>query len=106
MYTSAGECGLSSPAVVNDVVFCTTSKIAIYAFNVSDGKLLWWDDLGMQTDGYNGGYGYCLGRGDLEGLCGRGRVGLREGWWRFKIYGFSSSAVINRQDDKIYQEIM
>jgi len=61
MYTSAGECGLSSPAVVNDVVFCTTSKIAIYAFDVNDGKLLWWDDLGMQTDGYNGGYGYCLG---------------------------------------------
>ena len=61
MYTSAGECGLSSPAVVNDVVFCTTSKIAIYAFDVRDGKLLWWDDMGMQTDGYNGGYGYCLG---------------------------------------------
>ena len=61
MYTSAGECGLSSPAVVNDVVFCTTSKIAIYAFDVSNGKLIWWDDLGMQTDGYNGGYGYCLG---------------------------------------------
>lgn len=61
MYTSAGECGLSSPAVVNDVVFCTTSKIAIYAFKVSDGTLLWWDDLGMQTDGYNGGYGYSLG---------------------------------------------
>jgi len=61
MYTTAGECGLSSPAVVNDVVFCTTSKIAIYAFDVSDGKLLWSDDLGMQTDGYNGGYGYCLG---------------------------------------------
>ncbi len=61
MYSSAGECGLSSPAVVNDVVFCTTSKISIYAFDVRDGKLLWWDDLGMQTDGYNGGYGYCLG---------------------------------------------
>ena len=23
--------------------------------------LLWSDDLGMQTDGYSGGYGYCLG---------------------------------------------
>jgi hypothetical protein len=61
MYTIAGECGLSSPAVVNDVVFCSTSKVSIYAFAVSDGKLLWWDDLGMQTDGFNGGYGYCLG---------------------------------------------
>lgn len=61
MYTNAGEAGLSSPAVVNDVVFCTTSKISIYAFDVRDGRLLWQDDLGMQTDGYNGGYGYCLG---------------------------------------------
>jgi len=61
MYTSAGESGLSSPAVVNDVVFCSTSKVSIYAFKVTDGTLLWWDDLGMQTDGFNGGYGYCLG---------------------------------------------
>jgi hypothetical protein len=61
MYTNAGEAGLSSPAVVNDVVFCTTSKVSIYAFDVRDGTLLWYDDLGMQTDGYNGGYGYCLG---------------------------------------------
>lgn len=61
MYTTAAECGLSSPAVVNDVVFCTTTKVSIYAFNVNDGTLLWQDDLGMQTDGYNGGYGYCMG---------------------------------------------
>lgn len=61
MYTSAGESGLGSPAVVNDVVFCATSKISLYAFDVRDGKLLWWDDLGMQTDGFNGGYGYCIG---------------------------------------------
>jgi outer membrane protein assembly factor BamB len=61
LYASAGESALSSPAVVNDVVFCTTSKVSIYAFKVSDGTLLWDDDLGMQTDGYNGGYGYCLG---------------------------------------------
>lgn len=61
MYTNAGECGLSSPAVVNDVVFCSTSHVSLYAFDVRDGRLLWQDDLGMQTDGYNGGYGYCLG---------------------------------------------
>jgi outer membrane protein assembly factor BamB len=61
MYTSGGECGLSSPAIVNDVVFCSTSKVSLYAFAVADGSLLWHDDLGMQTDGYNGGYGYCLG---------------------------------------------
>jgi outer membrane protein assembly factor BamB len=61
MYQTAGESGISSPAVVNDVVVCTTSRIAIYAFDVRDGTLLWRDDMGMQTDGYNGGYGYCLG---------------------------------------------
>lgn len=61
MYSNAGESGLSSPAVVNDVVFCTTNKISIYAFSVHDGTLLWMDDIGMQTDGLNGGYGYCIG---------------------------------------------
>jgi outer membrane protein assembly factor BamB len=61
MYTVPGEAGLSSPAVVNDVVFCSTSKIAIHAFDASDGTLLWSDDLGEQTGGFNGGYGYCLG---------------------------------------------
>ncbi|MDJ0901622.1 MAG: PQQ-binding-like beta-propeller repeat protein [Xenococcus sp. MO_188.B8] len=61
MYTTAGECGLSSPAVVNDLVFCSTSKLSIYAFDVKDGRLLWQDDIGEQTGGYNGGYGYCLG---------------------------------------------
>jgi outer membrane protein assembly factor BamB len=61
MYSTAGESGISSPAVVNDVVFCSTSKVSIYAFAVRDGKLLWHDDLGSQTDSANGGYGYCLG---------------------------------------------
>lgn len=61
MYTTAGESGLGSPTVVNDLVFCATSKVSIYAFDVRDGTLLWWDNLGSQTDGYNGGYGYCIG---------------------------------------------
>jgi glucose dehydrogenase len=61
MYTTPGESGLSSPAVVNDVVFMTTSRVAIYAFRVSDGTLLWSDVLGSQTGGMQGGYGYCLG---------------------------------------------
>ncbi len=67
MYSYPGESGLSSPAVVNDVVFCATSKVSLYAFNAIDGTLLWEDSLGMQTMGYTGGYGYCLGpaiRGD------------------------------------------
>lgn len=61
MYSFPGEAGLSSPAVVNDVVFCSTSKISLYAFSVADGTDLWSDQLGSQTQGFNGGYGYCLG---------------------------------------------
>ena len=61
MYETAGESGLSSPAVVNDLVFCSTSKIALYAFDAEDGTLRFSDDFGAQTGGFNGGYGYCLG---------------------------------------------
>lgn len=61
MYAVPGEAGLSSPAVVNDVVFCSTSRVALYAFDVKDGTLLWQDRLGNQTGGFHGGYGYCMG---------------------------------------------
>jgi len=61
MYTTAGESGLSSPAIVNDVVFATTTGVSIYAFKVSDGSLLWSDVMGNPTLGFNGGYGYCIG---------------------------------------------
>ncbi len=61
MYRTPGESGLSSPAVVNDVVFCSTSKVAVYAFDAFSGKMLWEDQLGVQTGGMNGGYGYCMG---------------------------------------------
>ncbi|MFT4924966.1 MAG: outer membrane protein assembly factor BamB [Phenylobacterium sp.] len=61
MYMTNQDSGISSPAVANDVVFCSTTKVALYAFRVSDGKLLWTDVLGSQTGGFNGGYGYCLG---------------------------------------------
>ncbi len=61
MYTMPGESGLSSPAVVNDLVFCSTSLVAVYAFDAKTGKMLWQDRLGEQTGGFNGGYGYCLG---------------------------------------------
>jgi glucose dehydrogenase len=87
MYTSAGECGLSSPAVVNDVVFCTTSKIAIYAFDVGNGKLIWWDDLGMQTDGYNGGYGYCLGAAIWKNYVVAGALVFGRDGGVLRIYG-------------------
>jgi outer membrane protein assembly factor BamB len=92
MYTVAGECGLSSPAVVNDVVFCTTSKISIYAFAVSDGTLLWWDDLGMQTDGYNGGYGYCLGAAIWKNYVVAGALVFGRDGGVLRIYGLSSQS--------------
>ncbi len=61
LYTNAGESGLSVPAVVNDVVLMATTKISLYAFAVEDGRLLWQDDLGQETGGFAGGYGYCMG---------------------------------------------
>lgn len=61
MYQTPGESGISSPAVANDVVFMATSRVAIYAFRISDGTLLWSDVIGKQTTGFNGGYGYCIG---------------------------------------------
>jgi hypothetical protein len=53
MYTSS-EAGLSSPAVVNDVVFVSTSRPALYALDVMSGLCLWADF------GYPGG-NYALG---------------------------------------------
>ncbi len=71
MYHTFGESGLSSPAVVNDVVFCSTTGVDLYALDARSGKLLWHDKLGRPTggggpppDGTNGvglGYGYCMG---------------------------------------------
>lgn len=61
LYTNATESGLAVPAVVNDVVFMATTMISVYAFAVADGTLLWQDQIGAETGGYNGGYGYCMG---------------------------------------------
>lgn len=89
MYSSAGESGISSPAVVNDVVFCTTSKVSIYAFDVRDGKLLWHDDLGMQTDGYTGGYGYCLGPAVWKNYVVAGALIFGRDGGILRIYGWT-----------------
>jgi len=63
LYKMAGESGISVPAVVNDVVFMSTTRVALYAFRAADGKLLWSDvsNFGAQTGGMSGGYGYCMG---------------------------------------------
>ena len=41
LYTTPLEGGLSSPAVVNDVVFVSTSKTGMYALDVDTGLCLW-----------------------------------------------------------------
>jgi len=61
LYTNINESGLSSPAVVNDVVFMATTFVSLYAFSTADGALLFEDRLGQETGGFNGGYGYCMG---------------------------------------------
>ncbi len=61
LYTNVTESGLASPAVVNDVVFMTTTFVSLYALSVADGTMLFEDQLGEQTGGFNGGYGYCIG---------------------------------------------
>lgn len=66
MYSNYNESGLSSPAVVNDLVFMGTTNVSVYAFSTADGTMLWQDQLGEQTGGMNGGYGYCMG----PAICG------------------------------------
>lgn len=63
LYKNSGESGISVPAVVNDVVFMSTTLVALYAFSADDGTLLWSDttNFGSQTGGMSGGYGYCMG---------------------------------------------
>jgi len=90
MYQTAGEAALSSPAVVNDVVFCATSKVSLYAFRASDGKLLWHDDLGMQTGGFNGGYGYCLGPAIAGNYVVAGGLVFGRDGGILRIYGFTN----------------
>jgi outer membrane protein assembly factor BamB len=41
MYTTPGEAGFASPVVVNDVVFMSTSRPGLYAFDAETGVALW-----------------------------------------------------------------
>ena len=66
MYSNYNESGISVPAIVNDLVFMSTTNVSLYAFQVSDGTVLWTDRLGQETTGMNGGYGYCMG----PAICG------------------------------------
>ena len=67
MYQNPGEACIGSPAIANDVVFVGTHSVSVYAFRATDGTLLWSDTLGSQTDGINGGYGYCMGPAVWQG---------------------------------------
>jgi outer membrane protein assembly factor BamB len=52
VYSTPGETGLSSPAVVNDVVFVTTTKPALYALDAQTGLCLWAAPGIAATGGY------------------------------------------------------
>jgi outer membrane protein assembly factor BamB len=41
LYANDGECGLGSPAVVNDLAFVPTNQPALYAFDCASGAKLW-----------------------------------------------------------------
>jgi outer membrane protein assembly factor BamB len=50
MYVTPDEAGVSSPAVVNDVVFVSTNKPGLYALDTETGHCLWTaDNLGPPT---------------------------------------------------------
>jgi outer membrane protein assembly factor BamB len=85
-YTAPKESGLALPAIANDVVFMTTSRLAIYAFDVRDGTLLWQDLLGAETGGINGGYGYCLGPAIYENYVVTGSLILGKKAGSLRIY--------------------
>jgi outer membrane protein assembly factor BamB len=52
MYTTPNESGIGSPAVVNDVVFVSTSKPGLYALSAATGLFLWAaPDLGPASIG-------------------------------------------------------
>jgi hypothetical protein len=92
MYTTPGESGLSSPAVTNDVVFMSTNKVGLHAFNVKDGTLLWSDTLGFQTGGMQGGYGYCMGPAIYDNYVVAGALVAGETGGVLNIYGPLSEA--------------
>jgi outer membrane protein assembly factor BamB len=57
LYRSRREAGVSAPAVVNDLVFMTTSLTGLYAFSADTGDRLWAAD-GMPAGGFPT---YCVG---------------------------------------------
>jgi outer membrane protein assembly factor BamB len=90
MYQNPGEGCIGSPMVVNGVVFVATQNISLYAFDSVTGVALWKDDLGQQTLGLNGGYGYCMGpASDGTYVVAGALVNGRDGGV-LRIYGLSA----------------
>jgi outer membrane protein assembly factor BamB len=84
LYTSL-EVGLSSPAVVNDVVFVSTNKTGLYALDAGDGHCLW-----AATNLPSGAFALgpaifgnyvVLGAGDKIYIYKLGRSWVRPSWW-------------------------
>jgi outer membrane protein assembly factor BamB len=92
LYTNVTESGLSSPAVVNDVVFMATTYVSLYAFSVADGTLLFEDRLGEQTGGFNGGYGYCIGPAVCGNYVVAGALVFGGDGGVLRIYGIADAA--------------
>jgi outer membrane protein assembly factor BamB len=92
LYTNVTESGLSSPAVVNDVVFMATTFVSLYALSVADGTMLFEDKLGEQTGGFNGGYGYCMGPAVCGNYVVAGALVFGGDGGVLRIYGITGSA--------------
>jgi outer membrane protein assembly factor BamB len=92
LYTNVTESGLSSPAVVNDVVFMATTFVSLYALSVADGTVLFEDKLGEQTGGFNGGYGYCMGPAVCGNYVVAGALVFGGDGGVLRIYGITGSA--------------
>ncbi|HEX6038788.1 PQQ-binding-like beta-propeller repeat protein [Longimicrobium sp.] len=92
MFQNPGEGSVGSPMVVNGVVFVATQNISLYAFDSVTGAALWKDDLGQQTLGLNGGYGYCMGpASDGTYVVAGALINGRDGGV-LRIYGFPPSS--------------
>jgi glucose dehydrogenase len=92
LYTNVTESGLSSPAVVNDVVFMATTFVSLYALAVADGTMLFEDQLGAQTGGLNGGYGYCMGPAVCGNYVVAGALVFGGDGGVLRIYGITGAA--------------
>jgi outer membrane protein assembly factor BamB len=92
LYTNVTESGLSSPAVVNDVVFMATTFVSLYALSVADGTMLFEDKLGEQTGGFNGGYGYCMGPAVCGDYVVAGALVFGGDGGVLRIYGITGAA--------------